>query len=218
MISRGKNRSISKYELYGRLNYCGFSIVNEKLIDNEIYFIAKKNKTISTEQNPTYHPIVKLKRIGLNAEFIYIYKFRTMYPYSEFLQEYVYKNQKLTESGNKFQNDYRITPWGKILRRFWIDEIPQIYNWIHGDINLIGVRALSEQYFNLYPKDHQEFRIRFKPGLIPPFYADLPKSFEDKIISERNYLRQKMIKPIKTDIKYALLAMKNIIFKGARSI
>ena len=217
MISRGKNRSISKYELYGRLNYCGFSIVNEKIINNEIYFIARNNKTISKEQNPSYHPIIKLKRIGLNAKFIYIYKFRTMYPYSEFLQDYAYQRNELTESGNKFNNDLRITKWGKYLRKYWIDELPQIFNWLRGDLNLIGVRALSEQYFNLYPKDHQEFRSKFKPGLIPPFYADLPISFNDKILSERKYLEQQSVAPFKTNIKYSLLTMYNIIFKGIRS-
>lgn len=216
-ITQGKNRTISKAEMYGRLNFCGFKIENEKLINDKLYFIAKKIKTISTVQNPSYHPIVKLKRIGLNGNYFHIYKFRTMYPYSEFLQGYVYDQHELTRTGNKFENDFRITNWGKILRMFWMDELPQIFNWLRGDLNLVGVRALSEQYFNLYPKEHQEFRIKFKPGLIPPFYVDLPKSFEDKILSEKKYLEQKLVTPIKTDIKYGLKAITNIIFRGARS-
>lgn len=217
LITQGKNRVISRAEIFGRLNFCGFKIVNETLINHKLYFIAEKVKTISTITNPSYHPIVKLKRIGLNGKFIYIYKFRTMYPYSEFLQEHMYNKYKLTLSGNKFKNDFRITNWGKFLRQFWIDELPQIYNWLRGDLNLIGVRALSEQYISLYPKEHRELRNIYKPGLIPPFYVDLPNSLEDKIISEREYINQKRIAPIKTDVKYGFMALKNIIFKGVRS-
>lgn len=46
-------------------------------------------------------------------------------------------------------------------------------------IDLVGVRALSEHYFNLYPPDLQELRCKFKPGLVPPFYADMPVTFEE---------------------------------------
>ena len=56
----------------------------------------------------------------------------------------------------------------------------------------------------------------FKPGLIPPYYADLPKSFDEIIESERNYLKEKESSPIITDINYFLRAMSNI-FLGARS-
>ena len=72
------------------------------------------------------------------------------------------------------KNDYRITSWGKIFRKYFIDEIPQIFNGFVV-ISTNGVRALSEHYFSLYPKTLQQKRINFKPGLIPPYYADLQK-------------------------------------------
>ena len=138
-----------------------------------------------------------------------------MYPYSEFIQGDIYEKYHLDKSG-KMKQDYRITSWGKIFRKYFIDEIPQIYNWIKGDIKLVGVRALSEHYFGLYPSDLQQKRTNFKPGLIPPYYADLPKSFDEIIESERNYLNRKETSPIITDIQYFLKAMSNI-FLGARS-
>ena len=113
-----------------------------------------------------------------------------MYPYSEFIQGDLYEKNHLDLSG-KLKNDYRITSWGKIFRKYFIDEIPQIFNWIRGDLNLIGVRALSEHYFSLYPKTLQQKRINFKPGLIPPYYADLPKTFDEIIESEIKYLGKK---------------------------
>ena len=215
IITRGRNRILSKSEVLGRLAFCGYEILNEINIADRFYFVCKKNKTVSEEESPSYGPIVRLKRIGYKGEPIYIYKLRTMYPYSEFIQGDIYEKYHLDESG-KMKGDYRITSWGKIFRKYFIDEIPQLYNWIKGDIKLVGVRALSEHYFGLYPSDLQQKRTNFKPGLIPPYYADLPKSFDEIIESERNYLKEKESSPIITDINYFLKAMSNI-FLGARS-
>ncbi len=215
-ITRGNNRTISKAEMYGRLNFCGFKIEKDILINDKLFFIAKKVKTVSKSTNPSYHPIVKLARVGHNKELITIHKFRTMHPYSEFLQKDIYEENELDSRG-KFKNDFRITSWGRIMRKFWIDELPQIYDWVQGRINLVGVRALSEQYFSLYPKELQDLRTRFKPGIIPPYYVDMPKDLDDIFKSEEQYLNQKTRAPLKTDFKYGMKALINIIFKGARS-
>ena len=114
-----------------------------------------------------------------------------MHPYSEFIQEDVHKKNKLNTKG-KLSNDFRLTSWGKFLRKYWIDELPQIYNLLRGDIKLVGPRALSEHYFSLYPKDIQDLRISIKPGLIPPYYADMPSCFQEIIESERKFLQQKL--------------------------
>ena len=176
----------------------------------------QKEKTISNEKFPSYGPIVKLKRVGYLGELIYIYKLRTMYPYSEFIQGDIYEKNHLDVSG-KMKDDYRITSWGKIFRKYFIDEIPQIFNWIRGDLNLVGVRALSEHYFSLYPKSLRLKRVKFKPGLIPPYYADLPKTFEEIIESEIKYLNKKEKKPFITDLRYFSKSVFNIFFSGARS-
>lgn len=215
-ITRGNNRNISKAEMYGRLNFCGFKIEKDLLINDKLFFVAKKVKTVSKVTNPSYHPIVNLARIGYNKELITIHKFRTMHPYSEFLQKDIYEDNELDSRG-KFKNDFRITSWGKIMRKFWIDEIPQIYDWMQGRLTLVGVRALSEQYFSLYPKELQDLRTRFKPGIIPPYYVDMPKDLDDIFKSEERYLNQKTKAPLKTDFKYGLKAIINIIFRGARS-
>ena len=60
-------------------------------------------------------------------------------------------------------------------------------------------------------------RINFKPGLIPPYYADLPKTFDEIIESEIKYLGKKEKKPFITDLQYFLKSLFNIIFTGARS-
>tara|TARA_B100000678_G_scaffold203471_1_gene171268 strand:- start:108 stop:530 length:423 start_codon:yes stop_codon:yes gene_type:complete len=139
-----------------------------------------------------------------------------MYPFSEFIQKDVFEENNLDASG-KFLNDFRITSWGRILRKYFIDEIPQLYNWLRSDINLVGVRAISKHYYNLYPKELQELRINFKPGLIPPYYADMPTTFDEIVESEVRYLQNKKEKPIITNMIYFVKALINIIFSGARS-
>ena len=216
ILTDGKNRTLSKAEIFGRLSFCGFKMEKYETIGNQIYFTCKKSKTISEEQSPSYGPIVKLKRIGHHGRIINIYKFRTMYPFSEFIQKDVFEENNLDASG-KFLNDFRITSWGRILRKYFIDEIPQLYNWLRSDINLVGVRAISKHYYNLYPKELQELRINFKPGLIPPYYADMPTTFDEIVESEVRYLQNKKEKPIITNMIYFVKALINIIFSGARS-
>ncbi len=216
ILTNGKNRVLSRAEVLGRLSFCGYELINDSSYGDRVYFICKKKKTISNELFPSYGPIVKLKRVVYMGELVYIYKLRTMYPYSEFIQGDIYEKNHMDLSG-KMKNDYRITSWGKVFRKYFIDEIPQIFNWIRGDLNLIGVRAISEHYFSLYPKTLQDKRINFKPGLVPPYYADLPSSFDEIIESEIQYLKEKEKYPFKTDVKYFLKSILNILFYGARS-
>ena len=215
-ITEGTNRTISRAEVLGRLCFCGFEIIEEKEIDYKVFFIVRKVRTASVDRSPTYGPIVELKRTGLNGRMITVYKFRTMHPYSEYLQDYVYEKNDLA-SGGKMENDFRVTGWGELMRRLWLDELPMLYNWIRGELKLIGIRPLSMQYLGLYPADLKGLRSRVKPGLIPPFYADMPKEFEEICESERKYLEAYLEKPARTQWVYFWKAFYNIIIKGARS-
>lgn len=217
LITNGKNRAFSKAEIFGRLFYCGFEIIEEEYLNNKIFFTAKKIfEPKSNNIDPYYGIIIKLQRLGQFNNMINVYKLRTMRPYSEFLQEFIFKKNKLQEGG-KIKNDFRISSTGKILRRFWIDEIPMLWNVLNGTMKLVGVRPISKHYFSLYSKEHQNFRSKFKPGFIPPFYVDLPETFEEIIASEKKYLKLYLKSPFLTDLKYFFLAFKNVLFKGARS-
>jgi len=141
---------------------------------------------------------------------------RTMHAYSEYLQSFVYEQNQL-EEGGKFKNDFRITTLGRIMRKFWIDELPMFINVLKGDMKIVGVRPLSKHYFNLYSEEVKNRRIKYKPGLVPPFYVDLPKTLEEIMESEIRYLDAYDKHPLRTDWKYFWKAFKNIIFKHARS-
>lgn len=215
-ITGGRNRVLSKTEALGRLYSCGFKVLSYKRIGYNTWFIAKKVNLPDYDHEARYGFFVKLHRVGLNGEMIRVYKLRTMYPFSEYIQGYIYDNNSL-KNGGKLKGDFRITSWGRLFRSLWIDELPMLYNWLKGDMKLVGVRPLSEQYFNLYPEDLQELRTKVYPGLVPPFYADLPDSLEDIMESERLYLESYFKTPIRTDIRYFFKAFYNIVFRGARS-
>ncbi len=216
-LTKGRGQVLSRAETFGRLVCCGFSIVDYKTINGLTYFVVLK------EKNPEYNgkpsccgPLVKLPRIGKNGNRFNVYKFRTMHPYSEYLQEYVYKMNNL-EEGGKFKNDFRINSVGRLMRKLWIDELPMFYNLIKGNMKLIGVRPLSSHYFSLYSVELQEKRTKTKPGLLPPFYVDLPKTLDEIQASEMRYLEQYFENPLRTDIKYFFKILKNILFKKVRS-
>ena len=215
-LTKGKGRVISRAEVYGRLYSCGFEIIDEKTINHSLFFVAKKVKDPCYDQNPTYAPLISLNRIGKNGKIIKVHKIRTMHPYSEYLQEYVYNRNELQEGG-KIKNDFRISPEGRFFRKFWIDEIPMLINIFKGEMKLVGVRPLSKHFYSLYDEDLQQKRIKNKPGFIPPFYVDLPKTMSEIMESERRYLELYDQSPIITDVKYFFMAFKNVLFKGARS-
>ena len=121
------------------------------------------------------------------------------------------------EQGGKFKNDFRVTSWGKILRKLWIDELPMFINVFKGQVKFVGVRPLSPHYLSLYSKELIEKRKEVKPGLIPPYYADLPDTLDEIMESEINYINAYKRQPFTTDIKYFFKASTNILVNRARS-
>ncbi len=113
--------------------------------------------------------LFKHKRIGENLKPFYLYKFRTMVPDAEEKLKEMLKNDELRkefESAFKFKNDPRITPIGKFLRRTSLDELPQLFNVLRGEMSLVGPRPIVEKEVELYygqTTARQIFHV--KPGL-----------------------------------------------------
>jgi lipopolysaccharide/colanic/teichoic acid biosynthesis glycosyltransferase len=210
------NGNYSLAEVLGRLVYCGFEIINYKQNDQLTYFIVRKKSGPRSELVSVSRFIVRLKRVGKSGRIIDIYKIRSMYPYSEFLQDYVVKINGYDIMG-KPKNDFRLTSCGRIIRKLWIDEIPQIYNLIRGDISLVGVRPISRYGFNALPADLQDKRIMNKPGLISPHVSLRFQGFDGVIRAERKYLEERGISPVKTNIRYFFLAVFNILTLRVKS-
>ena len=216
-ITEGKNRVLSKAEVMGRLCYCGFEIIDERKKGDLNYVVARRKFRPEITARRLYGILVKLKRVGKNGKLFKVYKFRTMHPYSEFLQAYIYDRYSLQEGG-KFNHDIRVTTLGRIMRKYWMDELPMLINWLKGDMKLVGVRPISQHYYSLYSKELQEQRTRHKPGLLPPFYADMPKTLDEIQASEIRYLTMcEQRGTLVTDFVYFWKIVGTIVFKRARS-
>jgi lipopolysaccharide/colanic/teichoic acid biosynthesis glycosyltransferase len=201
----------------GRLVSCGFHIEDSNSFNGLTYIVAKKTKAPEYNMNVSYGPIFKMNRLGKGGKVIGVYKFRTMHPYAEYLQDYVLKLNGYADTG-KPKDDFRLTPWGRFLRRYWLDELPQLINVLKGDLKLVGVRPISMRYYQDIPRDLQKMRMMVKPGCIPPYVALNRKSdIESVLQAEREYLRHKLRNPYITDTKYFFKALFNIVFKNKRS-
>ncbi|OZU88236.1 sugar transferase [Virgibacillus indicus] len=93
----------------------------------------------------------KQKRPGLHGKPFYIRKFRTM-------------TNETDEQGNLLPNSDRMTKTGNLLRKFSLDELPQLFNVLKGDISLVGPRPLLMDYLELYTLE-QARRHEVKPGI-----------------------------------------------------
>ena len=215
-ITKGHNRVLTKAETLGRLVSCGFEIKDVKQIGKLTYFVTEKVIEPYYDENPSYGPLFKMRRVGKGGKIIEVYKFRTMHPYAEYLQDYVLKINGYSEIG-KPADDFRMTNWGKFMRRYWLDELPQLINVLKGEMKLVGIRPLSKRFLQEYPEDVLQLRLKHKPGCVPPYVALLKQEVEEYIESERIYLTEKEKHPYITDTKYFFKALYNIITNKIRS-
>ncbi|MGE7914323.1 sugar transferase [Lysinibacillus xylanilyticus] len=95
--------------------------------------------------------LFKQPRPGLNGKVFYVYKFRTM-------------TDERDESGELLPDSVRLTSFGKVLRKLSLDELPQLWNVLKGDMSLIGPRPLLVEYLPLY-NERQARRHEVRPGI-----------------------------------------------------
>lgn len=154
------------------------------------------------------NPVFKQIRVGENNIDFTLYKFRTMFPDSE-------KKGSITIGGR----DPRITKVGYYLRKFKIDELPQLFNVLLGDMSFVGPRPEVRKYVNLYSK-HQLEVLNVKPGITD--YASLKYFNENEILGnssnpDEDYVNIIMPEKLKLNLEYVhgnnLLKDINIILK-----
>lgn len=112
--------------------------------------------------------LFKHKRLGMNGEFIYVYKFRTMIQNADnVLQQLFINNPSLKEQYErefKLEDDPRITGVGAFLRKTSLDELPQIFNILKGELSFVGPRPIVEQEIEKYG-EYSKYILRVPPGL-----------------------------------------------------
>lgn len=95
--------------------------------------------------------IFRQERPGLNGKIFTLYKFRTM-------------TDEKDENGKLLPDEIRLTRFGKLLRSTSLDELPELFNILVGDMSLVGPRPLLVEYLPLY-NEHQKRRHEVRPGL-----------------------------------------------------
>jgi exopolysaccharide biosynthesis polyprenyl glycosylphosphotransferase len=105
------------------------------------------------------------KRVGLNKRQFTMYKFRTMVPDAEKIQEELLHLNEMSGPVFKIKNDPRVTPIGRVLRKTSIDELPQLFNVLKGDMSLVGPRAMSVRDYECFNEDWQRRRFSVPPGI-----------------------------------------------------
>jgi undecaprenyl-phosphate galactose phosphotransferase len=109
------------------------------------------------------------ERIGKNGKKFKVIKFRSMYTNAdELLKEFLGKNPELKqeyETFRKLKNDPRVTKVGKFLRKTSLDELPQIFNVLKGEMSLVGPRPAFEEEIIKYYKDYAIYYYKVLPGI-----------------------------------------------------
>jgi undecaprenyl-phosphate galactose phosphotransferase len=108
-------------------------------------------------------------RVGYRGRLFKVLKFRSMYPDAEErLKKILEEDPEAREEWNrtfKLKNDPRVTPIGKILRRTSLDELPQFFNVLKGDMSVVGPRPVVEEELKKYYKDKAKYYLSVKPGV-----------------------------------------------------
>lgn len=138
--------------------------------------------------------IYKQVRVGRNGKNFRIYKFRTMIVGAD-------KSNQLITVGN----DSRVTKFGKILRKFKLDEFPQLFNVLLGTMSIVGPRPEVPKYVDMY-SENQKKVLLLKPGITD--YASIEYRDESNILSksstpEVTYINEIMPRKIQLNMIYA---------------
>lgn len=212
----GRTRVLSKAETWGRLAFYGMEVLAERDFGQSRIVIARRVAPPIANRKPSYYAIVALEKVGLDGEVIRLHKVRSMYPFSEFLQKAIFQSHGLSATG-KFKDDFRLTEYGKLIRRHWIDELPGLYDWLRGDIKLVGMRATSPHFLSLYPRELYDIYIQVKPGLVPPIFDESTGGFDKIVETELTYLQRYLKAPVRTDILYFWYTFRDIFVRKVRS-
>ena len=145
-------------------------------------------------------PIFKQTRVGLKGKEFTFYKFRSMVKDAEQQQDELKVKNEMDGPVFKMKNDPRITRVGKFIRKASIDEIPQFWNVLKGDMSIVGPRPPLPKEVEQYT-EKQKIRLEIKPGItcywqIQPKRNDL--SFDEWIELDIKYIKERSLI---TDIK-----------------
>ena len=161
--------------------------------------------------NDPGNPFFVQERIGRNNKAFRIVKFRSMYKDAEARKAELMKHNEYTDVHFKMENDPRITPVGRIIRKTSIDELPQLINILKGDMSIIGPRPFIRSEQEQLPSE----RLLVKPGLSCywQIHDTAKMSNEEQLELDYRYIRERSFA---TDIKLIFKTVA-VVFTGKNS-
>lgn len=158
--------------------------------------------------------IYRQKRVGMHGRLFTFYKFRSMVTNADALKAKLATQNEASGPIFKMKNDPRITPVGRLLRRSSLDELPQIWSVLKGDMTLVGPRPHLQSEIDAYP-DYPKARLSVTPGLLC-FREVTGRSgltFERWLELDMEYVRTRSLR---TDLSILVRAIPAVVFaKGA---
>ena len=158
----------------------------------------------------------KQKRVGLNGRIFEIYKLRSMYTDAEKRKKELMAQNEMNGLMFKMTDDPRITKVGKFIRKTSIDELPQFWNVLRGEMSLVGTRPPTVDEYDQYESHHKR-RLSMKPGITGMWQVSGRSSvqnFEDVVRLDTEYIDNWSLK---LDIEILLKTVKVVFARdGAK--
>ncbi|QCX34860.1 sugar transferase [Caloramator sp. E03] len=141
------------------------------------------------------NPFFSHKRLGLNGKIIKVYKFRSMYKNAEeMLKKLTPEQKKEFEENFKLKDDPRITKVGAFLRKTSLDELPQLFNILIGNMTIVGPRPIVEKELEKYGIYAEKF-LSAKPGLTGLWQVSgrSDTTYEERVMLDMEYIDNRSI-------------------------
>ena len=166
--------------------------------------------------SPGARPIFTQQRVGRNGKLFKMYKFRTMCPDAEQKLKDLMEHNEKDGPVFKMKNDPRITRVGKFLRKTSIDELPQLFNVLKGEMSIVGPRPERPFFVKQFiaQKPEYDYRHNVKPGItgLAQIAGKYNTSAYDKLIYDLLYIQDVSVK---TDLMIMLQTFKVLLTKSS---
>ena len=166
--------------------------------------------------SPGASPIFTQQRVGRNGKLFKMYKFRTMCPDAEQKLKNLMERNEKDGPVFKMKNDPRITRVGKFLRKTSIDELPQLFNVLKGEMSIVGPRPERPFFVKQFiaQKPEYDYRHNVKPGItgLAQIAGKYNTSAYDKLIYDLLYIQDVSVK---TDLMIMLQTFKVLLTKSS---
>lgn len=144
-------------------------------------------------------PLYRQKRVGRGGRIFSCYKFRTMVPHADQVLTQLIKNDPMLakewQEHRKLKNDPRVTAVGRLLRKTSLDELPQFFNVLKGDLSVVGPRAVVMDEIETHFKEKAQKILRVRPGITGLWQvsgrSDI--TYEKRICLDETYVNERTL-------------------------